>query len=176
MQEILKYFIPSGIVGSIVLYLWSKYVRLRPKVSLNVKWGGATLDTHGNDSIELRYSPKLILHNDSNFIARRIKLHRSSGIAHWQFLGELPTRIEPDGKFVWDFTIQTIQSRTSLISLFGEAAAKAGPTQQFFPHALGNVVLILSYDNEKDTRFYTRFTLDGGNGKSEYLWRKPNEE
>ena len=171
--EILKWLLPSSSLFALLAFVWAKYIWVRPKVRLTVKWGGATSSPKDNGSFEFRYTPKLVLHNDSNFVARRITVFQSSPVTHWRFRGQLPGRIDPDDQYEWEFEIYSIVNRESLISLFGDAVAKAGPCQEYFPYALGNVNLILSYDNEKDTTFYTLFTLVNGECRSEFRWRKP---
>ncbi len=126
-----------------------------------------------NGGFEFRYTPRLTVHNDSNFVARRITLVQSSGTKHWHFRGQLPTRIEADEKHNCEFAVNAIVTGEDLIAQFGDAIASTGPCQQYFHYALGDATLVFSYDNERDTRFYTTFTFSKGENKSQFRRRKP---
>jgi hypothetical protein len=85
----------------------------------------------------------------------------------------LPDKIESDGRYEWEFDIQSVVSHQKLVTLFGETIADTSPSQEYFSYALGNTTLIVSYDNEKDKTFYTLFNFVNGESKSEFRWRKP---
>ena len=172
--QLFQYLVPSGLASSIPIYLWAKYIRIRPKIVLNFRSGFSSQRTEGTDKYVFTWHPVLTFHNDSTYVARRIKIVASSGIQGWRCKEQPPERLEADSKVERDFEIQKTESREVVVQLCGpEALAQGRLAEAYLPHVLGDATIILSYDNEKDTTFYTTFTLINGTSGCKLSWRRP---
>lgn len=171
---LLKYLIPSGLIPSITFYLWAKYFRIRPRVEVSFKPGASSRSVRGSDRYMFTWISRIVYHNDSIYVARRFKMIASRGIDNWHFKSKLPDKLEKDVTIERQFEIEKTEHRDVLLSLFGEHALQQDQfVSEYLSHVLGDVTMIFSYDNEKDTTFYTKFTLANGTGSCRHSWRKP---
>jgi len=172
--SIMQWLLPSGLFGSVVLGLWNKFVRIRPRVILRIEDGGAIQGADGPNRYKFVWNRRLVLHNDSTHKARRIRVISTEGTDKWHFKGSLPDTVDPDTKQTWSFSIQHSEERGKVISLCGpEALQRHELAGAFLPYVAGHAGIIIAYDNEKDTSFYTRLMIDGDLQRSTLHWRKP---
>jgi hypothetical protein len=170
----MQWLLPSGLFGSVVLGLWNKFVRIRPQVILRIEDGASNQGADGPNRYKFVWNRRLVLHNDSTHKARRIRLVSTEGADKWHFKGSLPDTVDPDTKQTWSFSIQHSEEREKVIALCGqEALQRHELARAFLPHVAGHAEIIIAYDNEKDTTFYTRLIIDGSLQRSALHWRKP---
>ena len=177
LWSVMQWLLPSGLFGSVVLALWNKFVRIRPKLILRIEGSSAMQGADGPNRYKFVWNRELVLHNDSTHKARRVRPVLIEGTDNWHFKGSLPETVDPDTKERWPFSIQYSEERGKVIALCGqEALQRHDLAGTFLPHVLGHTEIIVAYDNEKDTTFYSRLIMDGEIQRSSLHWRKPKLE
>ena len=114
------------------------------------------------------------MHNESTHTARRTRLVSTEGTENWNFKGSLPDTVAADTRQKWSFSVQYSEEREKVIALCGqEALQRHELATAFLPHVVGHAEIVIAYDNDKDTTFYTRLIIDGDLQRSTLHWRKP---
>lgn len=174
LWSIIQWLLPSGVLGSVVFGLWNKFVRIRPQVILRIEGDGAIQGADGPDRYHYVWKRGIVFHNDSTHKARRVRLVSREGTDKWHFRGRLPETLDPDAKQTWSFSIEHSEERAKVIDLCGEEALQRKElARAFYQYVVGHAEIVIAYDNEKDTTFYSRLIVDGEAQRSRLYWRKP---
>lgn len=172
--SLLQWLLGGGFLASLLGYFWNKYFRVRPKIDVTLVSGGSTQSYGGPDQLKFVWRPRLVLHNDSVYKARKVKLIDSQNTSNWKFTSKIPVIIEPDKKEEWSFEINKTEHRNTLIDICGEAALREHRLAEvYLPIVIGKAELIFAYDNEKDHTFYSVIKIKEKNSHSTLHWIKP---
>jgi len=161
--DLLKWLLPGGSTVAVLTYLWAKYFRIRPKILLSIGGGGSTQSSDGPDRLNFTWRLQVVFHNDSVYKARRIRVLHNSGTASWKLVGRPPSEVAPDSKQEWPFEVHKSESREVLVSLCGaEAVSQGRLSESFLPHVLEDAKIVIAYDSERDTTFYSTLNIENG--------------
>ena len=135
-----------------------RYLRQRPNILLTIE---STSSSQGSGTISgwlhFKWWRTFILHNDSPYLARGIKLI-SPIPTGWILGNDFPTKLEPDEKFKIPIVIDTEKDKGQLAKEFG--SARTDFSLVYFPVALSTVKMEIRFSNQQGRTFQQRFLFD----------------
>jgi hypothetical protein len=152
----------GGLLIKPVLFAY-QYFRRQPEITLSMKNAGSSqgaMNLPGR--LRLEYWSELVLHNDSPFLVRGIKL-LSPFPKSWRLEGEVPTRLEPDQKLSIKVDVVVDRDHQELLNQFGESMRQR-LASAVWPELLSAVHVEFELKNEHGRTVY-QYTTFSGDGK-----------
>ena len=171
ITQFIKWVFTPALFVAIALFVW-RYLRARPNISLVIEGDGANQGSGNSGKLHFRWRRTFVLHNDSPYLARGVRLISAPLPLGWKFEGDLPTKLEPDERFKWNVVIDREEEVQSLTNLLG-SHQRGAFGKSFLPFVLDSVSLVFSFKNRFGRPFYQVFRFITGQIESETSWRKP---
>lgn len=150
-----------GLLTKPVIFFF-RYFQHKPRITLTLRGSGCTQGpSHIPGALYFRWNRELVLHNDSKFLVRGIKLLRPFP-KPWTIGREIPTRLEPDQKVTIPIEAQVEEDHQKLLDQFGtHMQHRLGDA--VFPTIVADVMLEFELKNQQGRTVYqySTFREDG---------------
>lgn len=136
------------------------YFRSRPNIKINFESINATPIGEGSSTYHFLWDFKLVIHNDSNYLARGIKQLRKVPEG-WALMGDFPTRLEPDQVIKLPLRASWHEEQNKLVIRYG-TSSQINMLPQVQSHVFSQFRISISFINQYGRQYEQEFTWQDG--------------